>query len=216
MSSDARPAGRRQARKQDAHQMGWKARERPSLLERWALPGVVALTLAAIVGVILLSRAGAGDLAGSATPGGRAPDFSALDVVSGKTMTLSDLRGRKTLLFFTEGASCQACLVQIADLQRDRGFRSAGIRLVSIAVDPPEVLTTAARQYGIRTSLLSDPSRRMSSDYGMLGVGGMGHPTANGHAFMLLDARGRIAWERAYSEMYVEPGKLLEALPKDA
>jgi hypothetical protein len=62
--------------------------------------------------------------------------------------------------------------------------------------------------------MLSDASTQMSSDYGMLGKGGMGHATVDGHAFVLLDAQGRIAWQQAYSQMYVPPADLLGDLPR--
>ena len=188
---------------------------RPSPLERWALPLVVTATLAALIAAVLLTRGGdsAGG-GGAAPPGAVAPDFSALDVVSGRTITLGDLEGRKTLLFFSEGAACQACLVQIADLERDRGLRERDVDLVSVSTDSPDVLSAAARQYGITTPMLSDASREMSSDYGMLGRGGMGHPDTDGHAFMLLDRSGRIVWEREYGEMYVRPAELLAELSR--
>jgi peroxiredoxin len=184
-----------------------------SPLERWALPLVVALTFAAVVSAVLLARGG-GTGEGSTATGSAAPDFRAYDVVSGRDMTLADLQGKTTLLFFSEGASCQACLVQISDLQSESRLRDEGIQLVSVSTDPPAILSQAAREYGITTPLLSDSSTQMSSAYGMLGRGGMGHPGADGHAFMLLDRDGRIAWQQAYSQMYVEPTDLLAELPR--
>jgi peroxiredoxin len=193
----------------------------PSLLQRWALPLAVA-AVASIIAVAALtgglgSSSGAGGpgpdaAAGAPAVGSRAPDFSALDVVSGDTLRLSDLDDGRALLFFSEGASCQACLVQIADLERSKQLRKRGIELVSVTTDSPETLEAVAGDYGIETPLLSDSSREMSSAYGMLGRGGMGHPETDGHAFVLLD-RGRVVWERAYEEMYVPPRDLVEALP---
>ena len=58
-------------------------------------------------------------------------------------------------------------------------------------------------------TMLADPSTSMSAAYGMLGHGGMQHPTQDGHAFMLLDAKGRVLWHQAYSQMYVDPSQLL-------
>jgi hypothetical protein len=49
----------------------------------------------------------------------------------------------------------------------------------------------------------------MSAAYGMLGHGGMGHPTQDGHAFMLLDATGKVLWHQAYQTMYVSPSQLI-------
>ena len=141
--------------------------------------------------------------------GAEAPAFSLTDAVSGKRVDLRSLAGHKTLLFFSEGIGCQACMVQAAELQRTTARAGAGIRLVSVTTDPLPDLAQAARQYGIRTPLLADPSTTMSADYGMLGHGGMGHPTQDGHAFMLLDASGKVLWHQAYRTMYVSPGQLM-------
>lgn len=187
---------------------------------RWAAAGLAAAV--AVVAVVLAAGGGAkpssplptraaGATAQGATVGAPAPDFAAPDVVSGRTLRLADMRGRRTLLFFSEGASCQACLVQIRDLEPV--LTRAGVRLVSVSTDPPDVLAQTARQYGIRTAMLSDATRRMSTDYGMLGKGGMGHPDTDGHAFVLLDRRGTIRWARAYAQMYVPPKEILRELP---
>jgi peroxiredoxin len=79
-------------------------------------------------------------------------------------------------------------------------------------VSPPTSrpdLKAAAQQYGITTPLLADPSTHMSASYGMLGHGGMQHPTQDGHAFMLLGADGKVLWHHAYQEMYVSPSQLM-------
>ena len=46
-------------------------------------------------------------------------------------------------------------------------------------------------------------------EYGMLGHGGMQHPTQDGHAFTLLGADGKVLWHHAYQDMYVSPGQLM-------
>ena len=143
------------------------------------------------------------------TVGAIAPAFSLTDAVSGTEVSRDSLKGSRTMLFFSEGINCQACMVQAADLEKAGTLSSQGIDLVSISTDPADQLAEAARQYGITTPLLADPTTAMSAAYGMLGHGGMGHPTADGHAFMLLDEQGKVVWHRAYQQMYVEPAQLL-------
>lgn len=143
------------------------------------------------------------------TVGATAPAFSLTDAVSGTEVSRDSLKGSKTMLFFSEGINCQACMVQAADLEKAGTLSSEGIDLVSITTDPADQLAEAARQYGITTPLLADPTTAMSAAYGMLGHGGMGHPMTDGHAFMLLDEQGRVVWHRAYQEMYVKPAQLL-------
>ena len=178
--------------------------------------GGIGIVAAALVGlaVLLPSTGGTGHDAMPATSrgpkvGSKAPPFSLTDVVSGKQATLATLAGQKTLLFFSEGVNCQACMIQAAELQGNKVLGDAGIRLVSVTTDAPGTLSQGAEQYGIRSALLADPTTSMSAAYGMLGHGGMGHPTQDGHAFMLLDASGGVLWHRAYESMYVQPGQLL-------
>lgn len=173
--------------------------------------GVAAVLVVVAVALNGGSRGGtaaAGMTAGPAV-GTQAPAFSLTNVVSGKPVSATSLRGHKTLLFFSEGVSCQACLVQIGDLQKSTQLKHSGIQLVSVTTDQVSDLKAAAQQYGITTPLLADPSTKMSSAYGMLGHGGMGHPTQDGHAFMLLDASGKVLWHQAYQTMYVSPGQLM-------
>jgi peroxiredoxin Q/BCP len=200
--------------------------ERKHRVRRRAGYWIIGILAAALVGYAVLSEPGsettpsptemAGHGASSATAGAgpavgaQAPAFAVRDVVSGRQITAADLRGRQTLLFFSEGVNCQACLVQAADLQKDDTLKKAGIQLVSVTTDPAKELAQAARQYGIRTPMLADATAAMSSAYGMLGHGGMQHPDRDGHAFMLVDEDGRIAWHQAYQEMYVPPDRLLD------
>ena len=196
-----------------------RARER---LRRRAGYGAVGLIAATLVSLAVLlggsddpaavAPAAAERTAAPADVGGQAPEFALTDVVSGEQVTAASLQGRKTLLFFSEGVNCQACMVQVADLEKAGTLDEQGIQLVSVTTDQPGDLAQAARQYGITTPILADPTGAMSSAYGMLGHGGMGHPTVNGHAFMLLDEQGTIRWHQAYQEMYVKPAELLRDL----
>jgi peroxiredoxin len=193
-----------------------RAAQRQKLVRR---SGYAAVAVIAAVLVILATTLGGGGKAPAdhmtaasgtgPTIGAQAPNFDLTNVVSGRPITLASLRGNKTLLFFSEGVGCQACMVQAGDLQKDPTLRKAGIRLISVTTDQPGDLAQAARQYGIATPLLADPSTAMSSAYGMLGHGGMQHPTQDGHAFMLLGADGRVLWHQAYQPMYVQPSQLI-------
>jgi peroxiredoxin len=181
------------------------------------ISAVVIAVVVAGLAVALTAGRGGTTLAGAAATetqrglatGETAPSFRVRDVVSGREVTLGTLAGHKTLLFFSEGASCQACLVQAADLQSSAALRAAGIQLVSITTDPAGVLAEVAAQYRLRTPLLADSDTQMSRAYGMLGRGGMEHPAQDGHAFVLLDAQGKVLWQRAYPEMYVAPQQLM-------
>lgn len=196
-----------------------RRRQRRMRLTGYGAVGVIAAVLVTLA-VVLGSGGGssaptsqaaqtpASGASGSAI-GDIAPGFTLTDVTSGKQVTLRSLAGHKTLLFFSEGVGCQACMIQAADLQKSNALAKAGIKLVSITTDPPATLAQAAQQYGIRTPMLADPTTTMSGAYGMLAHGGMQHAGEDGHAFMLLDPNGRVLWHQAYPQMYVAPSQLL-------
>ena len=191
--------------------------ERRQRTARRAGYSAVALIAAALVTVAVVNGGASGSASvdqmstsgGGPTAGAIAPAFALTDVVSGKRVTLGSLAGHKTLLFFSEGVGCQACMVQAADLQRSTALTADGIKLVSVTTDSRGDLAQAASQYGIRTPMLADPTTTMSAAYGMLAHGGMQHAGEDGHAFMLLDASGRVLWHQAYPQMYVQPSQLL-------
>lgn len=154
---------------------------------------------------------GAGLAAGTA-----APSFAERDVVTGRAITAKSIRGRKTLLFFSEGVMCQACFEQIKGLERMGDvLERRGIQLVSITPDAAADLEQAIAQYGITTPVIADEDRDMSRAFNTLGQGM--HASAPGHAFVLVD-RGKVVWQRdywlaPYRTMYVEPKELLDDIP---
>lgn len=207
----------KQARRAERLHQEEQARRHQRLVRRsgYAAVGLVATTLITLAVALGGGKGTPADhgmpsmATGAPTVGATAPAFTLTDVVSNRRVSLGSLAGRKTLLFFSEGVGCQACMIQVADLQNNKTLNSAAIRLVSVTTDTSSDLAHAAKQYGIHTPLLADPTTQMSAAYGMLGHGGMGHPTQDGHAFMLLDANGKVLWHQAYQEMYVKPGQLL-------
>jgi len=204
-----------------AEEAARKADKRSKLVRRasYGAVGVIAaalITLAVTLGGS--NPAGPKATSGATGPevGQKAPAFALPDAQSGKDVSLASLRGKKTMLFFSEGLMCQACMVQIADLEKAGTLEKQGIELLHVSTDAVPELAEGAKQYGITTPLLSDISTEMSFAYGMLGHGGMGHPQTNGHAFMLLDENGKVLWHRAYQEMYVKADQLLADMRAEA
>ena len=158
------------------------------------------------------AKQGAGLPTGSAVP-----SFSARDLVSGKAITSKSVYGHKTLLFFSEGVMCQACLEQIRGLEKvGSDLKQRGIQLVSITPDGPNELRQAVGAYGITTPVISDSDRHLSQAFNTLGQGM--HGDTPGHAFALID-KGKVLWYRdyylpPYRTMYVQPRKLLADIPQ--
>jgi peroxiredoxin len=180
---------------------------------RVALSIGCTLVVVALFGVAILATGKRGSAA-NRLANGPAPAFAAQDIVSGRVISSSYFKSHEyTLLFFSEGVMCQSCLEQIQSLEHISGqLTKRHLALVSITPDSPEELRQAAASYKIHTPLLTDESRRMSTDYDVLGLGM--HADMPGHTFILVDRKGTIIWRHDYSKMYVPPAELLNAIPK--
>jgi peroxiredoxin len=134
-----------------------------------------------------------------------APDFSMTDT-SGVTHTLSSERGHPVLLYFSEGAGCQACIVQQQKDEQEAGFAAAGITVWPIVMDKAADITQAAAAVGAKTPFLLDDGT-VSKEYGTLGTGM--HAGLPGHGFVLVDANGNQVWKGDYPSMWIDPKELL-------
>lgn len=148
---------------------------------------------------------------------GSAPQFTERNVLTSRTISSATLKGQETLLFFSEGVMCQACLQQIKDIDDVKNqMQERHIKLVSITPDSPAELKQAIGQYGISSPMISDEDRSMSSAFNTLGKGM--HPDTPGHAFVLIDGSGKVLWQRdyylpPYRAMWVPPRQLLQDIP---
>jgi peroxiredoxin len=159
----------------------------------------------------------AGVAQGAGLPaGGAVPTFADTDLLTGKVISSASVYDHKTLLFFSEGVSCQACLEQIQGLQQvGSEMARDGIELVSITPDPPGTLRQAIAAYSITTPVISDTDLSMSQAFNTLGQGM--HAETPGHAFALV-YHGKVLWYHDYwisnNTMYVQPSTLLAAFAK--
>jgi peroxiredoxin len=169
------------------------------------------LAVVALFAVAILTT-GKRSSAANRLKSGPAPAFAAQNTVNGRLLTSAVFKKGDTLLFFSEGVMCQACLEQIQSLERMSGqLEKRHVALVSITPDSPAQLHQAVAEYKIHTPLLSDESRRMSTDYDVLGLGM--HADMPGHTFILVDRHGVIRWRHDYTKMFVPPNELLKAIP---
>lgn len=149
--------------------------------------------------------------------GAQVPAFSERDVRTGAAITSSSIYDRMTLLFFSEGVMCQACLAQIEGIERLGGeLEKRRIELVSVTPDSSGDLRLAASEYGLTTPLISDDDRTMSKAFNTLGRGM--HGDTPGHAFVLV-GQGQVLWYRDYwlpptRSMYVDAERILRELPR--
>jgi peroxiredoxin len=164
--------------------------------------GVALVVVAALVGVMMWSARTTSDA--TSRP---APDFALTDT-SGATVRLADYRGRNVVLYFNEGAGCQSCLYQMADIERHATqFTAANITVLPIVMNTAEQIKADMAANGVRTPFLIDAGGTVSKAYGTLGKGM--HPGLPGHSFVLIDTDGIQRWYGEYPSMYLAPAELL-------
>jgi peroxiredoxin Q/BCP len=100
-------------------------------------------------------------------PGVKAPDFE-LPTGDGGTLSLSDLKGKKVVLYFypkddTSGCTKEACAFQ-ENLAR---VKKKGAVVVGVSTDPAESHAKFARKYGLTFPLVSDPGKSIVKKYGV-------------------------------------------------
>lgn len=167
--------------------------------------GVALAVVAALVGIMMWSARTTSD-AGSRP----APDFTLTDT-NGATVRLADFRGHNVVLYFSEGAGCQACLYQMADIENNTAqFTAANVTVVPIVMNTAAQIKADMAANGVRTPFLIDTGGTVSAAYGTLGKGM--HPGLPGHSFVLIDADGTQRWYGEYPSMYLSPTELLKQI----
>jgi peroxiredoxin Q/BCP len=103
------------------------------------------------------------------SPGDEAPDFT-LPSDTGEEVTLSDLRGRKVVVYFYPAAMTPGCTKQACDFTDSLdSLRAAGYEVLGISPDAPAKLAKFRERDGLGITLLSDPERQVLTAYGAFG-----------------------------------------------
>ena len=96
-----------------------------------------------------------------------APAFT-LPADDGSTVSLEDLRGQTTVLYFypkddTSGCTTQAC--EFRDAHDE--FDAAGLRVIGVSPDPVSSHVSFRDKHGLPFTLLSDPDHEVAEAYGV-------------------------------------------------
>jgi peroxiredoxin Q/BCP len=99
--------------------------------------------------------------------GQQAPDFELPDQ-DGKTVRLSDLRGRKVVLYFYPKAMTPGCTVQACGVRDHQGdYASAGAVVLGVSPDPVKALHKFTEKKHLNFELLADEDHAVSEAYGV-------------------------------------------------
>ena len=99
--------------------------------------------------------------------GMKAPDFTLKDS-RGETVSLSDFRGRKTVVYFYPKDNTPGCTRQaqaFAALYEE--FKNKNVQIIGISKDSVRSHESFAAKYGLPFVLLSDPSLEAIQAYGV-------------------------------------------------
>jgi peroxiredoxin Q/BCP len=127
-------------------------------------------------------------------PGDSAPDFTLPDA-DGKDVSLSDLRGRKVIVYFYPAAMTPGCTKQACDFRDSlQSLAAAGYAVLGISPDKPEKLAKFRERDAVNFPLLSDTSRSVLQAYGAYGEKTMYGKTVTGviRSTFVVDEDGRI------------------------
>jgi peroxiredoxin Q/BCP len=103
------------------------------------------------------------------TPGETVPDFTLADDQGG-VVTLSDLRGRKVIVYFYPAAMTPGCTKQACDFTDSlASLRGAGYEVLGISPDRPEKLAKFRERDALSITLLSDADKTVMKQWGAFG-----------------------------------------------
>ncbi len=101
--------------------------------------------------------------------GDPAPDFT-LPSDDGRTVSLSDSRGRKTIVYFYPAAMTPGCTTQACDFTDSlSSLKGAGYDVLGISPDSPAKLAKFREKDGLTITLLSDADKEVMQAYGAYG-----------------------------------------------
>lgn len=144
--------------------------------------------------------------------GDRAPAFTLTDQ-DGEKLKLTDLKGRKVMLFFYPKANTPGCTTQACGL-RDIAADVGDTAIIGISPDAPDKQKSWDDKHGLGFPLLADEEHKVAEKYGV-----WGEKKLYGRSYMgiirsafLIDEKGKIehAWYKVSPKD--TPKKLLKAL----
>jgi peroxiredoxin Q/BCP len=140
--------------------------------------------------------------------GSKAPPFD-LPGDDGGTVSLSDFKGRKLVLFFYPRADTPGCTRESIEFSKLRaGFAKAGTDVLGISADPVKAQDAFKKKHKLTVGLLSDEKHKMLEAYGAWGKKSMYGKTFMGiiRSTVLIGPDGKIAriWPKVRVDGHAE------------
>ncbi|UUZ60076.1 thioredoxin-dependent thiol peroxidase [Nocardioides sp. B-3] len=128
------------------------------------------------------------------SPGDTAPDFT-LTSDTGEEVTLSDLRGRKVIVYFYPAAMTPGCTKQACDFSESLdSLKGAGYEVLGVSKDKPAKLAKFRERDQLTLTLLSDESLDVHKSFAAYGEKKLYGKTIEGvlRSTFVIDEDGRI------------------------
>ena len=128
------------------------------------------------------------------SPGDAAPDFS-LPTDDGRTVTLSELRGHKAIVYFYPAAMTPGCTTQACDFTDSLdSLKAAGYEVLGISPDSPAKLASFRERDHLTITLLSDEDKAVMQAWGAYGEKKLYGKTVEGvlRSTFVVDEDGRL------------------------
>jgi peroxiredoxin len=115
--------------------------------------------------------AGASDTAMRLKIGDKAPDFKLKDVVTGKTVALSEFTGKKVVMLEFWATWCDICKREMPNLVKlQNEWRPKGFEILSIVLPPEKGVKEIAREKKLNYAVLMDADLTVATKlYGLAG-----------------------------------------------
>ncbi|MEP6815382.1 MAG: thioredoxin-dependent thiol peroxidase [Marmoricola sp.] len=126
--------------------------------------------------------------------GDPAPDFT-LTSDTGDDVSLKDLRGKRTIVYFYPAAMTPGCTTQACDFTDSLdSLHGAGFEVLAISPDEPAKLAKFRARDGLTITLLSDSDRSVMKQYAAFGEKRLYGKVVEGviRSTFVVDADGRI------------------------
>ena len=140
--------------------------------------------------------------------GDKAPAFKGVDQ-DGRTVALSDYKGKKVVLYFYPQDDTPTCTIQACNLRDNYALLiSNGFEIIGISPDEPAKHKKFEEKFSLPFRLIADPQHRIIDKYGVWGEKQLYGRTYMGlhRTTFIIDDKGKIAkvFLRPKNKMHAE------------
>ena len=150
--------------------------------------------------------------------GDTAPDFTLVNQ-DGKSVTLSEFKGQRVVVYFYPAAMTPGCTTEACDFRDSlSALSAAGLVVLGISPDKPEKLKKFIEKEGLTFDLLSDQDKTMMEEWGAFGEKKNYGKVVQGviRSTVVVDADGAVELAQYNVKATGHVGRLRKALGIDA